>query len=257
MYDITKLISQKQFEKLSILLPTPRQKKLGRKKCKKEALLNGIVQVLVNGIAWRKMAECGCSYVSCFRYFQELQRRGKLKLIYTSLAKGITNIQEGSIDTTTATSFRFKRLTGWNTKHAKVGTKISLFADMNGLPADVQFGKGNNHDGDFVANHLKQTVKRRKKIINLDKIYASLELRRTMRTKGTKINMQTRRRDYIRKRGPKFKFEASKYKVRFLIERLNAWLKNFWRIRIRRDRYPAMFKAFVYLGLLIILIRNY
>lgn len=257
MYDITKLISQKQFENLIKLLPTPRQKRLGRKKCKKTALLNGILQVLINGVAWKKMAECGCSYASCFRYFQELQRRGKLKLIYESLAKDMTDIQEGSIDTTTATSFRFKRMTGWNTKHAKIGTKISLFADSKGLPADVSFGKGNRHDGNFVDGHIRNTVGRRKKILNLDKIYVSLDLRRKMRIKGTKINMKMRKGDYIRKRGPKFKFEASKYTVRFLIERLNAWLKNFWRIRIRRDRYPAMFKAFVYLGLLVILIRNY
>lgn len=256
MYDITKLISQKQFEKLLRLLPTPRQKKLGRKKCKKEALLNGILQVLINGVAWKKMAECGCSYASCFRYCQELQRRGKLKFVYEMLAEEKTDIIEGAIDTTTATSFRFKRLTGWNTKHAKIGTKISIFSDKKGLPADVSFGKGNNHDGNFVDGHIRNTVGRRKKIINLDKIYVNLDLRRKMRIKGTKINMKMRKRDYIRKKGPKFKFEASKYTVRFLIERTNAWLKNFWRIRIRRERHPAMYKAFVYLGLLIILIRN-
>lgn len=256
MYDITKLISQKQFKNILDLLPTPRQKKLGRRKCDKEALLNGILQVLINGVAWRKMAECGCSYVSCFRYCQELQRRGKLKLIYEVLAEEKTDITEGAIDTTTATSFRFKRLTGWDTKHAKTGTKISIFSDKIGLPADVSFGKGNNHDGNFVDGHIRNTVGRRKKMLNLDKIYVSLDLRRKMRRKGTKINMKMRRRDYTRKRGPKFKFEASKYKVRFLIERTNAWLKNFWRIRIRRDRHPAMYKAFVYLGLIIVLIRN-
>jgi len=172
------------------------------------------------------------------------------------LVEDKTDIKEGAIDTTTSTSFRFKRLTGWNTKHAKIGTKISIFSDKYGLPADVSFGKGNIHDANFVGNHLKETVGRRKKIINLDKIYASLEFRRKMINKGTKINMEMRNGDYTRKRGPKFKFEASKYKVRFLIERLNAWLKNFWRIRIRRDRYPAMFKAFVYLGLIIVLIRS-
>jgi len=82
------------------------------------------------------------------------------------------------------------------------------------------------------------------------------EFRRKMKKKGIKINMQMREKDYLRKKGQKFRFEASKYKVRFLIERLNAWLKNFWRIRIRRDRYPVIFKAFVYLELIIVLIRS-
>ncbi|OIP84106.1 hypothetical protein AUK04_02720 [Candidatus Roizmanbacteria bacterium CG2_30_33_16] len=81
MYDITKLVSKKVFEKLIKLLPTPKQQRRGRKRIGKKALLNGILQVLVNGVVWRKVTYCGCGYASCWRYFQELQRRGKLKLI--------------------------------------------------------------------------------------------------------------------------------------------------------------------------------
>ena len=256
MYDVTKLVTQKQFIVLLHLLPTQRQKQEGRRRVQKEALLNGILQVLVNGVCWRKIADCGCSYTSCWRYFKELQRRGELKLIYEVLAGEKTDISEGAIDTTTATSFRFKHMTGWDGKHKKIGTKISLFTDTQGAPADVDFGKGSTPDPSFLPLHIKKTAGRRRKIINLDKIYVSLELRRTMRKKGTFINMQTRKGDYIRKKGPKFSFKASKYQVRFLVERTNAWLKNFWRIRIRRERNPAMYKAFVYLALIIILIRR-
>jgi len=256
MYDVTKLVKQTVFTALMKILPTPRQQKRGRKRIAKQSVLNGILQVLVNGIAWRKIAECGASPVSCWRYFHELQRRGNLKLLYDTLACDHTDITEGAIDTTTATSFRFERMTGWDGKHKKTGSKISLFADKNGLPADVKFGSGSQHDGTFVPGHLKKTEGRRKSIINLDKIYASLELRRTMRQQGTYINMETRSRDYRHKRGPKFRFDKEKYKTRFLVERLNAWLKSFWPIRIRHDRLPAMYKGFVYLGLIIILLRQ-
>ena len=256
MYDVTKLIPQKQFDQLLKLLPTPYQKKEGRRRCVKWSLINGILQVLVNDVAWKKIADCGCSYTSCWRYFQELQRRGKLKLIYETLASVKTDIIEGAIDTTTATSFRFTHMTGWDGKHKKTGTKISLFTDKKGLPADVDFGKGSKHDGGFVAGHLKKMAGRRKKILNLDKIYVSLVLRRTMRQKGTKVNMEMRKEDYIRKRGPKFTFDKEKYQVRFLVERINGWLKSFRHIRTRRDYHPAMFKAFVYLALIIVLIRQ-
>jgi len=256
VYDVSKLLPEKQFKKLLSLMPTPKQKKFGRKRCKKEPLLAGILQVLINGTAWKKIAECGCGYSSCWRYFKELQRRGKLKLIYQRLADWLTDIEEGAIDTTTSTSFRFSRMTGWDGHHKKIGTKISIFSDKYGLPADVKFGKGNIHDTVFVPDHLKNTAGRRRKIINLDKIYAGLVFRREMRRKGTRINMQMRSMDYTRKRGPKFGFDEEKYKVRFLVERTNAWLKNFWRIRVRREYHPAMFKAFVYLGLIIVLIRS-
>lgn len=255
MYDVTRLVEKRVWIKLLLILPTPRQKRRGRKRVRKEALLNGILQVLVNGVGWGKIAECGCGYASCYRYFQELQRRGKLKLIYEALANKKTDITEGAIDTTTATSFRFERMTGWDGKHKKIGTKISIFTDKNGLPADVDFGKGSKHDGRFLPKHMEKTVGRSKRILNLDKIYASLDLRRQMRNKGTKINMETRRGDYIAKRGPKFRFDELKYKTRFLVERLIGWLKSFWRIRIRREYKPAMFKAFVYLALIIVLLR--
>lgn len=255
MYNVTKLVSKRVFLQLMEKLPTPKQKKEGRRRSKKEALLCGILQVLVNGVAWNKIAECGCSYSSCYRYFEQLQRRGKLKLVYKQLARGKTNISEGAVDSTTVSSFNFERMVGWDGHHHKKGTKISIFADKAGLPADVIFGKGDKPDPDFLNEHWENTTGRRRKILNLDKLYVSAERRREFRNKGTKINMETKANDYKRKRGPKFKFDKLKYQVRFLIERLNGWLKNFRSIRIRRSYHPAMFKAFVYLALIIVLIR--
>lgn len=255
MYDITKLASLFVFEELLRILPSPKQKKEGRRRCQKKALLSGVLQFLVNGVAWNKIAYCGCGYASCYRYFQELQRKGKLKLVFEALAREKTNISEGAIDTTTATSFNFEKMVGWDGHHHKLGTKISLFSDKKGLPADVIFGKGDKPDPDFVEEHWENTAGRRRKIINLDKLYVSLERRREFRNKGTKINMQMKANDYKRKRGPKFSFDKLKYQTRFLIERLNGWLKNFRSVRTRRSYHPAMFKASVYLALIIILVR--
>lgn len=237
-------------------MPTPKQKRLGRRRCPKEALLTGILQVLRLGIPWYQINDCRCSPASCWRYFREIQRRGKLQLVYEVLAREKTDIRQGAIDTTTSTSFRFKALTGWDGKHRKIGTKISLFTDCRGLPADVGFGRGSKHDLRFIPNHLQKTAGTRKETLNLDKGYTSLELRRSLRESGTFINMETRRGDYTAKRGPKFRFDGEKYQVRFLVERTIGWLKAFWRIRIRRDYRVAMFKAFTYLALIIILIRS-
>lgn len=256
MYDATKLVSRKVLRELIKRLPTPKQKKRGRKRVTKEALLCGILQVLVNGVAWGKIADCGCGYTSCWRYFHELQRRGELKLIYEVLAKEKTDVIEGAMDTTMVPSFDFSSTTGWSGKHRVVGTKVSLFTDKKGLPADVGFGKGSDNDRKFLPQHLENTVGKRKKILNLDMMYMSLAFRREMRKKGIKVNMEIRQQDYVRKIGPKFKFNAEKYKVRFLVERTNAWLKNFRRLRIRREYHISMFKAFVYLALLIILLRS-
>jgi len=252
MYDITKLLRKNHFNRLLNLLPSPKQKKRGRKRVKKEALLNGILQVLVNGVAWGKIADCGCGYASCFRYFKELQRRGNLKLIYQILAFAKTDITNGSIDATTVTSFEFRSMAGWNGHKKVVGTKVSLFADKNGLPADVDFGKGSDNDKKFLSHHIENTVGKPKKTLNLDMLYMNLSFRREMRRKGIRVNMKCRKQDFTRKRGHKFKLDWEKYKVRFLVERTNAWIKNFRCLRIRREYNIAMFKAFVYLALILI-----
>lgn len=256
MYDYTKLLSEKVWRELLKTLPTPRQKRFGRKRCAKESLLNGILQVLVNGVAWKKIAVCGCSYASCFRYFQEIQRRGKLKRIYQVLAREKTDITEGMIDTTTIDSFEFRYMTGWDGFKKKVGTKVSVFSDRKGLPADVAFGKGNIDDKKLLPEHMTHTRGIRKKVITLDMKYMSTPLRRSMRKKGIRINMKWRDQDFRRKRGPKFKLDNDLYRLRFVLERINGWLKSFRAIRIRRNYHVAMFKALVYLALIIVLIRS-
>lgn len=257
MYEITKLLPRCVFDDLLSILPKPKQKRYGRKKAKFEGILNGILQVLVNDVAWGKIAYCGCSYVTCYRYFRELQRRGKLKLIFEVLAYQKTDVVESAIDTNSVSSFRFERGVGWCGKHRKISTKISLLTDKSGLPADVLFGKGGMDDRDFVPQHLKTGgYRRRIKELNLDKGYTSVELRRELRRRGTHVNMQIKKGDYTRKRGPKFQFREQKYRVRFLIEKTFAHLENFRHTKLRREYHLSMYKAFIYLSLIIILLRN-
>lgn len=256
MYDSSKLLPKSQFQELVAVLPTSRQKREGRRKASKEAVLTGILQVLVNGVAWRNMADCGCSYVTCWRYLKELQRRGKLKLIFQTLAQAKTDLCCCAIDTTFVTSFEFRSMTGSNGMKKATGVKVSLIGDQMGLPADVQFGKGNINDKEFVLSHLKNTAGKRKKILNLDMSYMSLSLRRALRQKGIRVSMKWREQDYQRKRGPKFKFDEQNYVTRLLLERTNGWVKNFRSLRLRRSVHPAMFKAFVYMALIIIPIRQ-
>lgn len=256
MYDTSKLVSDEVFNYLLEVLPNPKQARRGRKRVEKKALLSGIIQVLRLGIPWYQIFDCGCSYSSCFRYFKEIQRRGAFHLIQEELARTKTDIAECAIDTTTVTSFRFSDMTGWDGKHRKVGTKVSIISDINGLPADILFGKGSKHDIKFLPEHVENTAGRRKNILNLDKGYTSKELRRDLRNKGIKVNMETRANDYTAKRGPKFGFDEEKYKVRFQIERLNGWLKAFKRLRTRVDFSSSSFKAFVYLAVIIILVRE-
>lgn len=256
MYDINKLIKPQVFEELLKLLPTPRQKKRGRKRIKKRYLVLGIIQVLVLGIGWRKMFDCGASPSSCYRYFCELKRRGILKKKFTEKSRTKTDISECAIDSNSIGSYRFDLGVGYDGKHKKYATKLSLLTDIIGLPVDAIFGKGNTHDLNFVSTHIKNTSGRAKKILNLDLGYTSKDLRREMRNKGTYVNMKNKKNDYTRKIGPKFKLKVDKYKVRFYVEKTFAWIENFKRCKFRLDYTISSFKSWIYLALIIILIRG-
>ena len=185
----------------------------------------------------------------------ELQRRGILKLIFKKLAQKI-DATNAAIDTTLIISFRFRHMTGWSGKHKAIGTKVSLFVGKGGLPIDVLFGKGSERDTVFIPKHLRNVRGRRIKILNLDMLYTNLDFRRAMWKKGTWINMQTRRGDYIHKRGRKFRYDKEIAVTRFELERTNGWIKDFRSLRLRRSEHPAIFKAMVYLVLIIVLIRH-
>ena len=256
MYNINKLISPQVFEELLEYLPTPKQKKRGRKRIIKKYLISGIIQILVLGIPWRKMFDCGASPSSCYRYFKELQRRGIYEKFFKLKVSEKTNIEICSIDSTSVTSYRFNHGVGYDGKHKKHATKISALSDKNGFPADIVFGKGNVHDLNFVLPHIKNTQGRHKKVLNMDKGYTSLKLRRELRQKGIQVNMEIKSGDYIRKIGPKFKLKQTLYDTRFTIERLSGWLKSFKRCRLRQEFTMSSFKAFIYLALIIVLIRG-
>jgi transposase len=256
MYNLNRLIQPDLLEQLLTLLPRPRQKKIGRKRCDQKSLVLGIIYVLKRNVPWYDCPDFGASASSCFRYFKEIQRRGSLKKIFKLLVLEKTDIKIASIDSSSITSFRFKSGTGFDGKHKKCATKVSALADSYGLPADIVFGKGNIHDLKFVPSHIKNISGRAKKVLNLDKGYTSLQLRRDMRQKGIFVNMEIKSGDYIRKIGPKFKLNQDIYNTRFTIERLFGWLKSFKRCRLRQEFTMSSFKAFIYLSLIIILIKG-
>lgn len=133
MYDYTKLVPEKVWQELLRILPTPRQKRFGRRRCPKEALLNGILQVLINGVAWGKIVDCGCGYASCFRYFQELQRRGKLKLIPHLLARVKTDINDGSTEDKDILPQHIKNTVGMRKKVLSLDMKYMSLQTSQGI----------------------------------------------------------------------------------------------------------------------------
>jgi transposase len=53
-----------------------------------------------------------------------------------------------------------------------------------------------------------------------------------------------------------YRYDKEIAKNRFIVERTNAWLKGFRRLRCRFDYQTASFEAFLYLAIIIICVRR-
>jgi transposase len=119
--------------------------------------------------------------------------------------------------------------------------------------------KGNRNDittAEATMNKLRVGAKRWVKALNADKGYDSKAFRKHMAKRGIQTNIPERHFKHRRKRGRKPHMDKASFKFRSFVERTNAWLKYFRKLRYRWDRKKAMFQAHVDLTCLLICLRR-
>jgi transposase len=141
------------------------------------------------------------------------------------------------------------------TKRGK-GTKLMAVADRHGLPVAVYIASASPHEVTLVAD----TVESRfvsdcpRRLIG-DKAYDSDRLDVELQQQGIEL-IAPHRTNRI-KPATQDGRTLRRYKRRWKIERLFAWLQHFRRILSRHEYHAANFLGFVYLGCLVILMRQY
>jgi transposase len=141
------------------------------------------------------------------------------------------------------------------TKRGK-GTKVMVIGDENGLPVAVDLASASPHEVTLVESTLTQKFTRHNpKLLIGDRAYDSDQL--DQRLLDQKIQLiaphKTNRRKPVTQDGRTLR----RYKRRWKIERLNAWLQNFRKITVRYEYWDANYFGFVQLACLIILLKNY
>jgi transposase len=140
------------------------------------------------------------------------------------------------------------------TKRGK-GTKLMALADASGLPLCVCAASASPHevtlveetrDGRFVFEKPERLIG--------DRAYDSDPLDAQLREEGIEMIAPHRRN---RRKKPKTQDgrRLRRYKRRWKIERLFAWLGNFRRLVIRYERRAENYLGFVRLGCIVILLR--
>ncbi len=129
-------------------------------------------------------------------------------------------------------------------------------ADRTGLPVAVYISSATPHEVTLVARTLESrfTAHAPERLIG-DKAYDSDALDAQLQAQGIEVIAPHRRN----RRKPKTQDGRSlrRYKRRWKVERLNAWLQNARRVVIRYERDVRNYMGFVHLACLRILLKRY
>ena len=264
MNHATFFISQPQYDWLAHKLPEPLSN-TGRPAAPNRELLNGVLFVLKTGCRWQDIpvSVCAHGYASCWRRLNFWRKRGQLKLVWQQLLvlldrEGRLDLSLGNLDGTLVQSPQYQGV-GYDSQHHRYGTNVSLHTEKHGLPLASMTFKGSRNDittAEPTMRKLRIGAKRRVAELNADKGYDSKTFRKHLRQRGIGTNIPERQFRNRRKRGSRPHMNKAQFKFRAFVERTNAWLKYFRKLRYRWDRKKAMFQAHVDLACLVICLRR-
>ena len=139
------------------------------------------------------------------------------------------------------------------TKRGK-GTKPMALADGAGLPLPVRAASASPHEVTLLGDVLDgRFVSEKPERLIGDRAYDSDPLDAELAKMG--IEMIAPPRNNRKKPKTQDGRKLRRYKRRWKIERLSAWLHNFRRLVIRYERRVSNYLGFVHLGCIVILLR--
>jgi transposase len=267
----TDVLTNIQVEILAKHLPQP-QAKTGRPAYTNLELLPGILKVLRAGCRWRDLDYKGYpSYATHWRRLRYWQIKGGFDDLFNYLLKMLNQedkleLEVTAIDGTLIQSFAFKELTQYSGHYHKTGTKISLVVDNQGIPLSRLLTLGAANDWSLAKGTIEQinpTLLAGVKRMLADKGYSNTHMMAYLYSLGItpdipekalpvfwRQKLVFKNLDELRIRGP------SNGHKRFVVERSNAWIKNFRRLRFRFDYSILSFSALLNLALVVLCVRK-
>ena len=141
------------------------------------------------------------------------------------------------------------------TKRGK-GTKLMAVADGAGLPVAVYTDSASPHEVRLVRKTLvERFVEDQPERLIGDKAYDSDPLDEELAEVGVEL-IAPHKANRVKAQTQDGR-KLRRYKRRWKVERLFAWLQNYRRILVRYEYHDANYLGFVHLGCILILLRAY
>jgi transposase len=130
-----------------------------------------------------------------------------------------------------------------------------LVADGEGKPIGIRIESASPHEVKLAPDAIKaiQTRKKPERVIG-DKAYSSKELRAHLEKQGIELIAPDKENFKVKVQDRR---KLRRYKGRWKIERLNAWLQNFRRLTVRWEYKAENYLSFLNLGACLLLLRHF
>jgi len=259
------LVSDALWQRIEPLLPKPKPRRFrfpGRKPLDYRKVLTGIVFVLKTGINWDDLpAELGwgCGK-TCRETLMAWQQAGVWERLHHVLLEELQEADKIDWSRSAADSTKSRALGGGDdtgpnpTDRGKLGTKHNVLTDAQGIPLNVIVTGANAADVtqllplvDGIPDLSGEGADKPSKPGELyaDRAYDSEPHREELREREIEPVIPRRRAEHGSGLGV----------YRWVVERTNAWLHGFRKLRLRTDPDGAIHKALVALGSALICLR--
>jgi transposase len=237
--------------------PLSRPDRRGRPWADTRGVMNGVLFILRTGAPGRDLPDCYPSRSTCHRRFQQWIRQGLFRRLLNDLASvlldwGLLNLSECYIDGTFAPAKRGGLQVG-KTKRGK-GSKLMAVADGEGSPLAVMISRATPHEVTLVEPTLStRFVEELPTRLIGDNAYDSDKLDAELATQGVEVIAPHRKNRVHKTQDGR---PLRRYKRRWRVERLFAWLYCFRRLVVRWEVRAENWLGFVQLGCVLILLRR-
>ncbi|MGH7928590.1 MAG: IS5 family transposase [Candidatus Binatia bacterium] len=260
-------LTDAQWAVVEPLIPRPPRRADGRGRPRQDdrAILDGILWIMRTGAQWDELPKRYPPKSTCHDRFQAWNRSGVIASILKSLAddlveRGELDLSECFVDATFAPAKRGAPASG-PTKRGKgttgdVTSPIMAITDAGGLPVAVHVARASPHETTLVETTLEAAFASQTPVRLIgDRAYDSDPLDERLRERGIEM-IAPHRKNRTRPKTQDGR-KLRRYRRRWKVERLFAWLQNFRRIQTRHECYAINYLGMVQLGCLVILLRMF
>ena len=253
------VLSWENWKLVEPLLPRPKHRKDGRGRPWKSPrlVLDGICWILRTGAPWRYLPSQYPSYQTCHRRFQQWVKDGTLRAVLEVLAEELDLgvCDEAYIDG----SYVPAKSGGESVGRCRAGsaTKLMAVANRDGLPISVSIADGSRHDVVLTDSVLDASfVKSLPPRLIGDKAWDSAKHQRLLECERLIELIAPKKGGSRPSRRRQDGRSLRRTKRRWKVERLFAWLKKFRRLVTRWEHKAENYLGMLYLGCILILLRQ-